>query len=267
MTPVRPGLANRGNTCFLNSALQCLSHVPELSNRLLKEEYTGPCALTREYSKLVKALWAKNRPTVIDPESFHKAFCEKFPRFRENMPHDVQEVVLELVDTFEHSLGVGFIQNIFNGTETQEVVYPGGVSKKDSELTLVVVHPEKQHQTLDELLKHREAYHAFSGYIDDSGKEHHAAVTRTYITKYPSTMIISFDQYERKSTVRVPRVFENYSLFGLVVHHGSVHGGHYTAFVKHKGVWRHTDDETVVTVEPPEAGEYYLAFYKKISLK
>jgi ubiquitin C-terminal hydrolase len=202
---------------------------------------------------------------VIDPESFHRAFCEKFPRFSGNMPHDVQEVVLELVDTFEKSLGVGFIQSIFNGTETQEVVYPGGVSKKESDLTLVVVHPEKQNETLDELLKRRANYHAFSGYIDDTGKEHNAAVTRTFITKYPSIMIISFDQYERKSTVRVPKTFENYILFGLVVHHGSTHGGHYTAFVKHKGVWRHTDDESIASVEPPELGEYYLAFYKKIS--
>lgn len=259
----RVGLANRGQTCFLNSALQCLSHVPELTNRLLKQPYVGDCAVTREYSKLVQMMWSKDRPKVIDPESFHQAFVARFPKFAAQEPHDVQEVVLELIDTFEKSLGVGFVQSIFNGTETQEVTYPGGVSKKDSDVTIVVVHPKTQNQTLDELMRQRENYFAFSGYVDDDGKEHHAAVTRTVLSKYPLTFVVSFGQYDNKYMIKVPRDYNGYVLFGLVMHIGSQHGGHYMSFVKHKGAWVCIDDDTVMDRDPPESGQYYLAFYKK----
>ena len=41
---VNPGLAglnNLGNTCFMNSALQCLSNTVQLTNYFLSNEYLG----------------------------------------------------------------------------------------------------------------------------------------------------------------------------------------------------------------------------------
>ena len=256
------GLADLGNTCYLNSALQCLSHVPDLTNRLLKEPYEGPCDVTREYSKLVCALWRKDESP--DPRAFHDAFTRKYMSFRNLQPHDVQEVVLALIDTFESALGPQFIQEIFNGKETQEVTYPKGVSKRENDVTTIVVCPDSQNQTLDELLRKREKHEAFPGYIDDAGEEYHAAVTRTIISKWPSIGIVSVNQYHAKYVVRIPQEIPGYRLFALVVHYGTTGGGHYAAYVKHKGVWRYIDDDSVVERDPSEAGEYYMAFYKKL---
>lgn len=40
---VGSGLCNMGNTCFLNSVLQCLSHTPPLYNYVTSEEHKQTC--------------------------------------------------------------------------------------------------------------------------------------------------------------------------------------------------------------------------------
>jgi ubiquitin C-terminal hydrolase len=256
------GLPNLGNTCYLNAAIQCLAHVPDLTNHFFKHPYDGPCVITQEYAKLMTQLWKGTDP--VDPRPFYRVFLEKFPKFTRFVPHDVQEVVLELIDVFESSLGKECIQNIFNGKEAQEVTYPKGISTKEHDLTIVVMTPRESGQTLDTLFREREGMDAFSGYVDDEGTRWNAAVTRTQITRMPETLIISFSQYNAKHTINVPQRYNGYALFGLVVHYGTVRGGHYAAYVKHRGTWRYIDDETVTIQDPPETGEYYMAWYKKI---
>lgn len=40
---VGAGLHNLGNTCFLNSTVQCLTYTPPLANYLLSKEHTRGC--------------------------------------------------------------------------------------------------------------------------------------------------------------------------------------------------------------------------------
>lgn len=45
VTPCGPGLFNHGNTCFLNSTLQCLFYIPAF-NQILMEERAKPTGTT-----------------------------------------------------------------------------------------------------------------------------------------------------------------------------------------------------------------------------
>jgi hypothetical protein len=43
--PAPPGLHNMGNTCYLNSTMQCLMHVPSLVQYLLSSAHSEACRL------------------------------------------------------------------------------------------------------------------------------------------------------------------------------------------------------------------------------
>ena len=59
-----------------------------------------------------------------------------------------------------------------------------------------------------------------------------------------------------------------YSLYGVVVHHGSLHGGHYTAYVKAHGgttaMWYYASDSHVrsARVEEISTCNAYMLFYE-----
>ena len=47
---VGPGLVNLGNTCFLNSVIQCLTYTPPLTNYLLSGEHKKKCKLLTRFA-------------------------------------------------------------------------------------------------------------------------------------------------------------------------------------------------------------------------
>ena len=100
------GLKNIGNTCYFNVAVQCLAHVPTLAQHLMLHEYTGQCAITCEYQKVLRQLFVRGVTEPVDPSDLLAAFRESFPGFVTGAQHDTQEVILLLIDIFENSVGL-----------------------------------------------------------------------------------------------------------------------------------------------------------------
>jgi ubiquitin C-terminal hydrolase len=106
------GLANLGNTCFINACMQILSHTYELNEFLdndtfkkkLKNKYDS--ALIVEWDNLRKLLWKEN--CIVSPGKFistiHKVAQLKnaviFTGFSQN---DAAEFLLFLIDCFHNS--------------------------------------------------------------------------------------------------------------------------------------------------------------------
>ncbi|CBJ31113.1 conserved unknown protein [Ectocarpus siliculosus] len=109
----KAGLDNLGNTCFLNSAVQCLSHVQPLTRHVLSNAFqedlnlTNPLGtggrLVQAYEQVLKELWFGSGSSV-SPSGLKSAIAKFAPQFNGYSQQDSQEVLSFLLDGLHEDL-------------------------------------------------------------------------------------------------------------------------------------------------------------------
>ncbi|KAK5858213.1 hypothetical protein PBY51_002372 [Eleginops maclovinus] len=100
------GLRNLGNTCFMNSILQCLSNTAELRDYCLRNVHrsdlnnncTTNAALMEEFAKLTQSLWTSVNSEAISPSDFRSQIQRYAPKFVGCNQQDAQEFLRFLLD-------------------------------------------------------------------------------------------------------------------------------------------------------------------------
>lgn len=108
------GLHNLGNTCFINTPLQCLSHTPLLKDYFLSKAYLRDVNTTNKmgsqgrvahlYAQLLSELWAASRKCV-NPRSFKDALAKLSDgQFAGHEQQDAQELLAFLLSYMSEDL-------------------------------------------------------------------------------------------------------------------------------------------------------------------
>ncbi|RHZ69017.1 hypothetical protein Glove_291g40 [Diversispora epigaea] len=121
------GLKNLGNTCFMNSTIQCLSGTVPFARYFLDGSYKrhinklnplgSKGVLVEAFAELIRVMW-NDKYTFVSPISFKEAIGRFAPQFSGSDQHDSQEFLEFLLDGLHEDLNIK--QKIKELTPTEE---------------------------------------------------------------------------------------------------------------------------------------------------
>ena len=281
------GLLNKGNTCYVNSILQCLHALTNFISNLLNLTDVHS-AMTRSFSQICRELTSSK--SVVDPSQFLlalknvivKAGNERFNIFSQQ---DAAEILVHIISEFAVSSPI--ISPLFQtSVSLSRVCEDCGESSSSAEICSIIRLPVTR--SVKESLRMLAApvvSDSFCYFCDRVN----SCVEEKHLSNFGSHLIIQLLRFSQvngnfvKDTTQVlcnekleiaclddegTSPTRHFVLKGAINHLGTLQNGHYSAFVPDLSgnTWLHCDDRVVLPCrkEVLDSASVYLLFYEEV---
>ncbi|XP_062234745.1 ubiquitin carboxyl-terminal hydrolase 42 [Platichthys flesus] len=279
------GLKNMGNTCFLNSALQCLTYTPPFANFLLTGEHSktchvpGFCMMCSMENHIIEVF--SNSGNVIKPVGVLNELHRIAKHFNIGRQEDAHEFLRYTVDAMQKSCLPGtkldrqtqatsFIHQVFGGYLRSRVKCLNCNAVSDTfdpflDITLEIKMASSVSKALEQFVK-PEQLDGENAYKCTKCKKTVTASKRFSIHRNATVLTLSLKRFANFSggkitkDVKYPEYLDMrpfmsqtqgesqlYGLYAVLVHSGySCHAGHYLCYIKaSNGQWYEMNDASV----------------------
>jgi ubiquitin C-terminal hydrolase len=257
---------NLGNTCYLNSILQCLLNDPNFKENL------KVCDKNRDLIKLLNDIQIDlTQPDIKLFKHYNLTdminfFGKKFPRFQQ---HDAHEFLLEFLDKLNYPKFTGKIKTNIVCSICKTV------STKFEDFTTIDLYIQKNNlfENFMDYLKKEEIH----GYTCEKCKCAVTATKKSYLYTINDYIVIVLKKYTLKTKMEYPKnnlkiretesgEVYTYKLHAVIYHLGNNDNGHYNCSVLIHGEWYFMDDEKIILKDSMNETDEnsYILFYKRI---
>ncbi|KAK4806394.1 hypothetical protein QYF61_016244 [Mycteria americana] len=269
---VGAGLYNLGNTCFLNSVLQCLTYTPPLANYLLSREHSqscrqqGFCMMCIMEAHVNKVLRASVR--VIQPSAVITVLTRIGEHFRLGMQEDAHEFLRYTVDAMQRAClsGSSDLDISSQATTIVHQIFGGFLRSRVTCLSCKAV--SDSYEAFLDVPLHIKAASSVTAALQDFVKPERldgencfkcskcdkmvAASKRFTVHRAPKVLTVCLKRFEDFTGRKIGKLVEYpeyldlrpymsqtagepllYTLYAVLVHSGgSCHAGHYFCYTK-----------------------------------
>jgi len=276
----KSGLVNLGNTCFMNTCIQCLGHITVLRNYILSNTFDeNNQKVCYQLKRLLVGLWEND--CTVNPVSFHKTIKQIAKKekvninFTKNIQNDINEFIIFLIEIIEKELDNDFIKTHFYGNMTTVIsnLDHKEVSKTKSLFNILNVPLKSTLKECLDSLKDEELLEGDNKWYNEKTKLYQDAYKKYIYDKMPNELIVSFNRFNNLGNklnnvidFPVDMIIINgkkYYLKSIGNHSGNMFGGHYYAYVKHGGQWYNYNDSGVqkMNIDNLVSSNAYVLFY------
>lgn len=271
------GLPNFGNTCYINSVLQCLRYSKPLVFMLRDHRVNAKNNNKKEQllESFVELLYADADPR--DLHIFIRNLAQVQEQFRLLRQCDAHELYLYLVDTFFETFEK--LKNPFMGrlqsTVICDVCSNQSISKHPF-ISLSLDMNQNQDQLVTDMLVNYEKCEKLQDKIDcDHCKQRQPSEKKLQVFESPTLLVLHLKRFngmhKNNASIKIEQKIEvnntTYKLIALCNHSGTLHGGHYTSTCKRRDeLWVVCNDNNISKIQdlPTSTSVPYILFYQSI---